>query len=69
VTDEQREQTNRLVYWVIRGRSAQAVTMRSVSALRRACDAEAVRIIRAATVARLRAIRHARIVVAGEAVR
>jgi hypothetical protein len=69
VTDEQREETNRLTYWVMRGNSAQAVTMRSISAQRRACGLEAVKIIRAATLARLRAIRHSRIVVAGEAVR
>ena len=57
---------NRLIDWVVRAESAQGVTMRSIEAQRRAPNLDAVKMIRSATIARLREIRHARIVVAGE---
>ena len=57
---------NRLIDWVVRAESAQGVTMRSIEAQRRWIGLDGIKMIRAATIARLREIRHSRIVVAGE---
>lgn len=66
MTNDELQALDRLIGWVVRAESAQGVTMRSIEAQRRWIGLDGIKMIRAATIARLREIRHSRIVVAGE---